>query len=177
MIVPKLTNVLKWFEDFLLDHIQSFNFISSDTHFEVQTSARDALGHIGSVIRNPEIQAHVPVILKALDDPDAYTREAMDALIHTSFVHSIDAPPSLSLIIPILHRALRDRITTESKKKAAQIVGNMCSLTEHKDLEPYLEVLIVDLKEVLIDPIPEVIILQKKKKKQRRFRAELVQKR
>ena len=51
----------------------------------------------------------------------------------------------------------RDR-STETKKKSAQIVGNMCSLTEHKDLEPYLDALLIDLKEVLLDPIPEVII-------------------
>jgi hypothetical protein len=120
----------------------------------VQSAAREALEHIGSVIRNPEIQTHVPILLKAIDDPDLYTREALDALIHTNFVHSIDAA-SLSLIAPILHRGNKDR-STETKKKAAQIVGNMCSLTEHKDLEPYLETMIADLKIVVIDPIPEV---------------------
>ncbi len=32
----------------------------------------------------------------------------------------------------------------------------MCSLTEHKDLEPYLDMLINDLKSIVMDPIPEV---------------------
>jgi hypothetical protein len=65
----------------------------------VVQAAQEALQHIGSVIRNPEIQAHVPVLLKALDDPDAFGREALEALIHTNFVHTID-PASLSLIMP-----------------------------------------------------------------------------
>ncbi len=79
--------------------------VLTDTHAKVQDSAREALAHIGSVIRNPEIQLHVPLLLKAMDDPDVHTKEALDALIHTSFIHTIDAP-SLSLIIPVLHRGL-----------------------------------------------------------------------
>lgn len=108
-IVPRLSNVL------------------TDSHAKVQERAKEALGHIGSVIRNPEIQTHVPIILKAIDDPDTFSKEALDSLIHTNFVHAIDAP-SLALIIPILRRGLKDR-STEVKKKSAQIVGNMCSLT------------------------------------------------
>jgi len=133
-IVPRLTVVL------------------TDTHSKVVESAREALGHIGSVIRNPEIQMMVPLLLKALDDPDLHTRDALEALIHTNFVHTIDAP-SLSLIMPTLHRGMKER-STETKKKAAQIVGNICSLTEHKDLEPYLEQLIPDVKLIILDPIP-----------------------
>ena len=86
VIVPRLTEVI------------------TDTHIEVQDSARDALKHIGSVIRNPEILHHVPLLLKALDDPDTWSRDALDALIHTNFVHAIDAA-SLSLIIPTLVRS------------------------------------------------------------------------
>jgi hypothetical protein len=126
----------------------------TDTHEKVQEAAREALSHIGSVIRNPEIQLHVPVLLKAMDDPDVWTKDALDALIHTNFVHTIDSP-SLSLIMPVLHRGLKER-SSETKKKSAQIVGNMCSLTDHKDLLPYLEILIPCLKTVVLDPIPEV---------------------
>ena len=41
-------------------------------------------------------------------------------------MNTIDAP-SLALILPVVHRGLRDR-TGETKKRAARIVGNMCSL-------------------------------------------------
>jgi hypothetical protein len=120
--------------------------------FQVQQSARSALRAIGSIITNPEIEQHVPILLKALDNPTAHSAEVLDALINTSFVHHIDAP-SLSLLIPILDRSLRDP-STDLKVKAAQIVGNMCSLTEQKDLSPYLNNMVEQMKVLLMDPIP-----------------------
>jgi len=88
-----------------------------------------------------------------LDDPESFSNEALEQLLMTNFVHIIDAP-SLALIMPILQRGLREN--TEIKKKAAQIVGNMASLSDHKDLIPYLSNIIGSLKTVLLDPIPEV---------------------
>ena len=62
-------------------------------------------------------------------------------------MNSVDAP-SLALIVPIVHRGLRER-SSETKKKAAQIVGNMCSLvTEPKDMLPYLLLLLPEVKKV-----------------------------
>lgn len=100
--------------------------------------------------------------------------------LQTTFVNSVDAP-SLALLVPIVHRGLRER-SAETKKKAAQIVGNMCSLvTEPRDMIPYIGLLLPEVKkvhilgyanlqfclsaincnisfvvQVLIDPIPEV---------------------
>ena len=42
------------------------------------------------------------------------------------FVNTIDAP-SLALIVPVVHRGLRDR-TGDTKRRAGRIVGNMCTL-------------------------------------------------
>ncbi|KAL9269137.1 ILITYHIA-like protein, partial [Drosera capensis] len=73
----------------------------------------------------------------------------------TTFVNSIDAP-SLALLVPILHRGLRER-SAEAKKKASQIVGNMCSLvTEPMYMIPDIGLLLPEVKKVLVDPIPEV---------------------
>lgn len=136
-IVPKLTEVL------------------TDTHPKVQSAGQMALQQVGSVIKNPEISSLVPTLLMALSDPNDYTKYSLDILLQTTFVNSVDAP-SLALLVPIVHRGLRER-SAETKKKAAQIVGNMCSLvTEPKDMIPYIGLLLPEVKKVLVDPIPEV---------------------
>eukprot|EP00051_Salpingoeca_urceolata_P017234 m.233245 g.233245 ORF g.233245 m.233245 type:complete len:2622 (-) comp18897_c0_seq2:220-8085(-) len=135
-IVPRLSEVL------------------SDTHAKVQTAAQEALARIASVIKNPEIQAIVPSLMNALVDPAKHTSSCLTTLLETAFVHVIDAP-SLALIMPVLERALRDR-GADIKKKAAQIIGNMYSLTDPKDLQPYLGAVMPGLRKGLGDPAPEV---------------------
>ncbi|KAL1923463.1 uncharacterized protein VTP21DRAFT_8443 [Calcarisporiella thermophila] len=133
-VVPRLTEVL------------------TDSHAQVQAAANSALLNFGNVISNPEIQALVPILLSALSNPSGKTKDALNALLNTAFVHYIDAP-SLALVMPILERGLRER-STDIKTKSAQIVGNMSSLTDQKDLVPYLSRLVPFVKEVLADPVP-----------------------
>ncbi|KAI6043543.1 armadillo-type protein, partial [Pisolithus marmoratus] len=120
IVIPRLTSVL------------------TDTHAQ-------SLKQFGEVINNPEIQALVPTLLKALVDP-AKTTNALSSLLKTSFVHYIDHS-SLALVIPVIERGLRER--------AAQIVGNLASLTDSKDFVPYLSTLLPMVQVVLVDPVPE----------------------
>ncbi|GLB43526.1 putative ARM repeat-containing protein [Lyophyllum shimeji] len=134
IVIPRLTGVL------------------TDSHAQVRAAANKSLKQFGEVISNPEIQSLVPVLLKALADP-AKTANALSSLLKTSFMHYIDHS-SLALVVPILERGLRER-GAETKKKAAQIVGNMASLTDSKDFVPYLSELLPMVHQVLVDPVPE----------------------
>ncbi|KAF9266994.1 ARM repeat-containing protein [Marasmius fiardii PR-910] len=134
IVIPRLTDVL------------------TDSHAQVRTAANKSLKQFGEVISNPEIQSLVPVLLKALVDP-AKTPNALSGLLKTAFMHYIDHS-SLALVIPIVDRGLRER-GAETKKKAAQIVGNLASLTDSKDFIPYLSQLLPLVHVVLVDPVPE----------------------
>ena len=133
--------------------------------------SRTAVHNILQVVSNPEIQAMQSALLGALVDPSKKTGKALDVLLSTSFVHYIDAS-SLALVsihlsalgknladspiqvVPIIDRGLRER-SAELKRKGAQIVGNMASLTDPRDLIPYLSKLVPRIRDVLIDPVPE----------------------
>lgn len=134
-ILPRLTEVL------------------TDTHKQVRESANASLKRFGEVVTNPEIQEMTSVLLDALVDPARKTAKALDALLATTFAHFIDAS-SLALLVPILDRGLRER-SADTKRKSAAIVGNMATLTEARDLTPYLGQLVPLLRDVLVDPVPE----------------------
>lgn len=134
-IIPPLTEVL------------------TDTHAQVRSSANASLKKFGEVVDNPEIKAMQSTLLGALVDPTNKTLKALDTLLTTSFVHYIDTS-SLALVVPIIERGLRER-SAELKRKGAQIVGNLASLTDSRDLISYLPQLIPKVREVLVDPVPE----------------------
>ncbi|RHY34936.1 hypothetical protein DYB32_000549 [Aphanomyces invadans] len=136
-IIPKLTESL------------------SDSHPRVKEAGHTAMHDIAHVIRNPEVSSISSVLLAGIQDPNKKTNDALQALQSMVFVHSIDAP-SMALIMPILQRGLTDRLS-DTKKKAALIVGNMCSMVnDAKDLVPYLDTIAPCLLSQLLDPIPEV---------------------
>lgn len=132
-IIPPLTGVL------------------NDSHKEVRAAANRSLKRFGEVITNPEVKSLVGILLKALSDPTKYTDDALDALIKVQFVHYLDAP-SLALITRVLQRGLDDRSNT--KRKAAQVIGSLAHLTEKKDIIIHLPVLVAGLKIAIVDPVP-----------------------
>merc|ERR1719343_1512073 len=132
--------------------------VINDQHAKVKDAAREAIDKVGSIITSPELKAIAPELISALTDGAQYehiTKEVLDKLLGTSFVHHIDAP-SLSLVCPLVQRALKER-TAEMKRKGAQIVGSLVLLIrDPKDIQPYLPLLLPQLKETLVDPIPDV---------------------
>ncbi|KAF5583157.1 translation activator GCN1 [Fusarium pseudocircinatum] len=135
----------------LPDIIPPLTGVLNDSHKEVRAAANRSLKRFGEVINNPEIKSLVDIILKALSDPTKYTDEALDSLIKVQFVHYLDAP-SLALVTRILQRGLGDRSNT--KRKAAQVIGSLAHLTEKKDVVMHLPVLVAGLKIAIVDPVP-----------------------
>ncbi|CAG9949575.1 unnamed protein product [Clonostachys rosea f. rosea IK726] len=135
----------------LPDIIPPLTGVLNDSHKEVRAAANRSLKRFGEVINNPEIKSLVDILLKALSDPTKYTDEALDSLIKVQFVHYLDAP-SLALVTRILQRGLNDRSNT--KRKAAQVIGSLAHLTEKKDIVAHLPVLVAGLKVAAVDPVP-----------------------
>jgi hypothetical protein len=135
----------------LPDIIPPLTGVLNDSHKEVRAAANRSLKRFGEVINNPEIKSLVDVLLKALSDPTKYTEESLDALIKVQFVHYLDAP-SLALVTRILQRGLGDRSNT--KRKAAQVIGSLAHLTEKKDIIVHLPILVAGLKIAAVDPVP-----------------------
>lgn len=135
----------------LPDIIPPLTGVLNDSHKEVRGAANRSLKRFGEVINNPEIKSLVSIILKALSDPTKYTDEALDALIKVQFVHYLDAP-SLALVTRILQRGLSDRSNT--KRKAAQVIGSLAHLTEKRDIIMHLPILVTGLKIAVVDPVP-----------------------
>lgn len=127
----------------------------ADAHPKVVSSAESAINRIAAVVRSPEVRKLSPFLLAALRDPAGRTKGAIDAMLGSEFVHAIDAA-SLALLIPPLHRGLRDR-SSELKRKSAAIVGSMCNnVSSRHDVVPYLDLLLPSLRVTLLDAIPDV---------------------
>jgi hypothetical protein len=127
--------------------------LTLDIEGDVGAAARDALSRIGAVIRNPDLQAVVPLLLNAIAEPDDATAPALAALLAIRFVHRIDAP-SLSVVMPLLMAGMNQR-DTKSKRAAVQIAGNMTVLADAADLEPYVAGLLPMVRELLFDAVPD----------------------
>ncbi|THD24819.1 Translational activator gcn1 [Fasciola hepatica] len=125
-----------------------------DSQDRVKQAGMRALRQIGNVIRNPEVQVLVPLLTDCLQDPLTDKMPCLRALRDTCFVHVLDAP-SLALILPVIQRAFDDR-STEARKTAAQIFGNLHSLARQEELQPYVGTILPPLKTCLLDAVPEV---------------------
>nr|CAH8848894.1 unnamed protein product [Trichobilharzia regenti] len=125
-----------------------------DSQERVKQAGVRALNKIGQVIQNPEVQALVPLLTDCLQQPLLDKTPCLAALRDTCFVHVLDAP-SLALILPVIQRAFSDR-STETRKMAAQIFGNLHSLARKEELTPYVGTILPSLKTCLLDAVPGV---------------------
>lgn len=136
----------------------------SDPVKQVKELAVDALEKVGRIISSPELKVLAPDLINALVSGmefESVTRDVLDKLLQTSFVHHVDAP-SLSLVCPLVEQGLKDR-SGDMKRKGVQIVGSMVLLIKDpKDIQPYLPSLLPLLKQTLLDPSPDVRVTSAK---------------
>jgi hypothetical protein len=70
--------------------------VLADPHPRVGSAARQALEEVGSVIRNPEVSKLAPTLLAAVAEPGKANRAALDTLLSTVFVNTVDAASLVS---------------------------------------------------------------------------------
>lgn len=128
--------------------------VLGDSHMKVQEAAAQALKQLCRAIRNPEVASMSKQIMNALQDPANDTHSCLLSFTKLEFKHFIDAA-SLSLMMPILQRGLKER-SSETRKIAAQTIGALYLLTNQRDLSPYLPSVIPGIKTSILDPVPEV---------------------
>ncbi|TDH71526.1 hypothetical protein CCR75_006485 [Bremia lactucae] len=117
-----------------------------DTKKQVQTASIDALIAVCSTIQNDDVVPLVPILVGVIARPED-TMEAIDSLLATTFVANVDAP-TLALIAPLLHKALRDTSIRSSslKRKASKIIDSMCRLVVRpSDVMPFVPLLLPQL--------------------------------
>ena len=70
--------------------------VLADPHPKVGAAAKQALDEVGSVIRNPEVGRLVPTLLAAVADPSKNNKVALDTLLSTVFINTVDAASLVS---------------------------------------------------------------------------------
>ncbi|KAH8060501.1 protein kinase regulator [Aureococcus anophagefferens] len=121
--------------------------------------AHTAPTQVGQLL--PEI---VPKVTENMWDTKPEVKQAAKSslgecctVIHNPDVQPIVDRPTLAIIVPVLGRGLRDR-DVQMKRKCCVVVDNMCKLVcDAKDVEPFIDKLLPELKRVEEEvPIPEI---------------------
>ena len=109
--------------------IESLITLISEPRKEVKVAVEECWNSICKTIENVDIQ---PIILNMIDgymNPSTKTETALETLASTPFVNDIDIP-TLSLLIPMLVRAMREKKVV-CQRKAAVVMDTLCKLIKN----------------------------------------------
>ncbi|ORX58947.1 hypothetical protein DM01DRAFT_1381574 [Hesseltinella vesiculosa] len=124
-----------------------------DTKAEVKIAATACMTKVTSLLDNKDVERFIPAVIECINHPENVP-ETIHQLGATTFVQEVDSG-TLSLMVPLLGRGLRERQTT-IKRKAAVIIDNMCKLVDDPDVAaPFLPLLLPALEhvqDVVADP-------------------------
>jgi ATPase subunit of ABC transporter with duplicated ATPase domains len=124
---------------------------------EIRTATATVLRRIGELVASPEIKTLSQDLVTALAEPtnQKHTQSVLAKMGNQTFLSLIDAA-SLSLLMPVVVRGLKER-DSMSKKWSAQIFGSSSMLVKDVEIiEPYLKTVLPLLQTSLTDPVPEV---------------------
>jgi len=141
---------------FMFDIVRALSVVCQDTKKQVKDAASDAFSRVGATIQNIDIKALIPVLLKAYSKPVTETVPALDKLLSTTFVNTVDAP-TLGIIIPFLLRSFAERKNV-MKRRSAVVVDSMCKLVnDPRDAAVFYPIIEPVLKRCIDEvPIEEV---------------------
>jgi ATPase subunit of ABC transporter with duplicated ATPase domains len=137
--------------------VQKLAEAALEVRAEIRTATSAVLREIGSLVASPEIKKLSQDLVTALAEPtnQKHTQAVLAKMGNQTFLSLIDAA-SLSLLMPVVVRGLKER-DSASKKWSAQIFGSTSMLV--KDIEimkPFLKAVVPLLQAALTDPVQEV---------------------
>ena len=110
-----------------------------DTKPQVKEAAHAAMVASCDVIGNRDIEHMTEHIVRSITHPEE-TPELMHELAGVTFVQSVQSP-ALAMVVPLLLRGLRSRVTA-TRRQSAVIIDNMSKLVDDPvDAAPFLPVL------------------------------------
>lgn len=114
---------------------------------QVKDAAVAAMTKCMQVVGNRDIDPFIPVLIDCMQNP-VKVPDTVHKLASTTFVQTVEAP-TLSIMVPLLVRGLRQDNTTAIKRKACLIVENMAKLVDNPlDAIPFMPKLLPGLDKV-----------------------------
>lgn len=102
--------------------------IMCDAKKQVVTAAFEAMKAACASLDNMDVKPFVPAMISAIAN-NAEVPDCIHKLGATTFVQAVEAP-TLSMLVPVLIRGLRER-STPIRRKAAVIIDNMAKLVDN----------------------------------------------
>jgi len=109
--------------------IEALINLSSDIKKEVKNAVNECWIIICETIENVDIKPIISVMIDGYMNPATKTEMALEKLASTPFVNDIDIP-TLSLLIPMLVRAMREKKVV-CQRKAAVVMDTLCKLIKN----------------------------------------------
>ena len=140
----------------LPDIIPAVSVCIADAKKQVQTLALEALNEACQAITNDDIRHLTPMLVSVIAKPEE-SEKTLNKLLETTFVSNVDSA-TLALIAPLLGKVLRNRNTSQLKRKAARVIDNMCRLVrEPADVAPFMPLLLPALEKMIDEIVDEEV--------------------